>query len=105
MSDNQGNTTAQEKTELKTILNPSIQPIYADHIMQVAMEPSTLKLVLGCRVNNQVVNNATIVLPLNVVLGLQDALKDMFSNPDIQQLILTDFEKNCNQLKERFGKK
>lgn len=92
----------QENTEATTILNPNIQPIYADHILQVAMETNSLKLVLGFRVNNQVVNNATIVLPINVVLGLQDSLNNFFANPDLQKVIIESTENSAQVLKERF---
>ena len=92
----------QEKQELVTVLNPNLQPIYADNIIQVAMETNALKLVLGYRVNNEVVNNATVVLPINVVLGLQDALNDFFSNPDLQKAILESAENSVKVLKERF---
>ena len=92
----------QEKQELVTILNPNLQPIFADNIIQVAMETNALKLVLGYRVNNEVVNNATVVLPINVVLGLQDALNDFFSNPDLQKAILESAENSVKVLKERF---
>ena len=93
----------QEKQEVVTILNPNLQPIYADHIIQVAMETNALKLVLGYRVNNEVVNNATVVLPMNVVLGLQDALDGFFSNPDLQKAIIESAENSVKVLKERFG--
>lgn len=92
----------QEKQELVTVLNPNLQPIYADNIIQVAMETNALKLVLGYRVNNEVVNNATVVLPIKVVLGLQDALNDFFSNPDLQKAILESAENSVKVLKERF---
>lgn len=94
----------QEKKEVKTILNPNVQPIYADHILQVAMETNALKLVLGYRVNNEVVNHATVVLPLNVVLALQDALGSLFSNPALQKAILDSAENSVKVLKDRFEK-
>ena len=92
----------QEKTEVLTVLNPNLQPIYADHILQVAMETNGLKLVLGYRVNNEVVNNATVVMPMNVVLGLQDALNAFFSNPELQRAIVEGAENSTKTLKERF---
>ncbi|UUS61796.1 MULTISPECIES: hypothetical protein [unclassified Acinetobacter] len=92
----------QEKTEVLTVLNPNLQPIYADHILQVAMETNGLKLVLGYRVNNEVVNNATVVMPMNVVLGLQDALNAFFSNPELQRAIVESAENSTKTLKERF---
>jgi hypothetical protein len=92
----------QEKQGVVTILNPNLQPIYADNIIQVAMETNALKLVLGYRVNNEVVNNATVVLPINVVLGLQDALNDFFSNPDLQKAIIESAENSVKVLKGRF---
>ncbi|GEM_PF-4777025 len=94
----------QEKQEVVTILNPNLQPIYADHILQVAMETNALKLVLGYRVNNEVVNNATVVLPMNVVLGLKDALDGFFANPDLQKAILESAENSVKVLKDRFEK-
>ena len=90
----------QEKTEVLTVLNPNLQPIYADHILQVAMETNGLKLVLGYRVNNEVVNNATVVMPMNVVLGLQDALNAFFSNPELQRAIVESAENSTKTLKE-----
>ena len=92
----------QETTEVLTVLNPNLQPIYADHILQVAMETNGLKLVLGYRVNNEVVNNATVVMPMNVVLGLQDALNAFFSNPELQRAIVESAENSTKTLKERF---
>ncbi|RYL22139.1 hypothetical protein [Acinetobacter piscicola] len=92
----------QEKVEATTNLNPNIQPIYADHILQIAMETNALKLVLGFRVNNQVVNNATIVLPMNVVIALQDSLNSFFANPDLQKVIIESAESSTQALKERF---
>ncbi|QTD63146.1 hypothetical protein J4G46_07205 [Acinetobacter towneri] len=92
----------QENHEVVTLLNPNLQPIYADHVLQVAMEPNGLKLVLGYRVNNEVVNNATLVMPMNVVLGLQDALNNFFSNPDLQKMVVDSMENSVNILKKRF---
>ena len=92
----------QEKVETTTNLNPNIQPIYADHILQIAMETNALKLVLGFRVNNQVVNNATIVLPMNVVIALQDSLNSFFANPDLQKVIIESADSSTQALKERF---
>lgn len=92
----------QEKHEVVNILKPDLQPIYSDHIIQVAMETNGLKLVLGFRLNNEVVNNATIVLPMNVVLGLQDALNGFFSNQDLQKAVIESAENSVKSLKERF---
>lgn len=94
----------QEKQEVITILNPNLQPIYADHILQIAMETNALKLVLGYRVNNEVLNNATVVLPMNVVLGLKDALDGFFANPELQKAIIESAENSVKDLKERFDK-
>ncbi|EEY78938.1 hypothetical protein HMPREF0012_01807 [Acinetobacter calcoaceticus RUH2202] len=92
----------QEHNELKTIINPNVQPTYADHVLQVAMETNGLKLVLGYRVNNEVIHNATVVMPMNVVFGLQDALNGFFSNADFQKVILESSENSIKSLKERF---
>lgn len=92
----------QEQKEVLTVLNPNLQPIYADHILQVAMETNSLKLVLGYRVNNEVVNNATVVMPMHVVLGLQDALNGFFSNQELQKAIIESAENSTKTLKERF---
>lgn len=92
----------QEQKEVLTVLNPNLQPIYADHILQVAMETNSLKLVLGYRVNNEVVNNATVVMPMHVVLGLQDALNSFFSNQELQKAIIESAENSTKTLKERF---
>ncbi|WP_053579975.1 hypothetical protein [Acinetobacter sp. TTH0-4] len=94
----------QENKEIVTLLNPNAQHIYADHILQVAMETNALKLVLGCRVNNEVVNNAVVILPMNVVLALQDALSGLFANPALQKAILESAENSVKVLKERFEK-
>lgn len=92
----------QEQNELQTIINPNVQPTYADHVLQVAMETNGLKLVLGYRVNNEVIHNATVVMPMNVVFGLQDALNGFFSNADFQKVILESSENSIKSLKERF---
>jgi len=86
-------------------LNPNIQPIYADQILQVALEPNGAKLVLGYRVNNQVVNNAVVFLPMNVLFSLQDTLKDFFDNKEMQKIILNSAENSVKTLEERFNKK
>ncbi len=104
MSKDQVKIIQENGKETTTILNPSVQPIYADHILQVAMEPNALKLVLGYRVNNQVVNNSTIVLPMHVVLALQDALDGIFSNPELQKAIIDGAENSVKVLKQRFEK-
>ncbi|QHI28998.1 hypothetical protein AhaeINNSZ174_05705 [Acinetobacter haemolyticus] len=104
MSKEQAKINQENDKEPTTILNPNVQPIYADHILQVAMEPNALKLVLGYRVNNQVINNSTIVLPMHVVLALQDALDGIFSNPELQKAIINGAEKSVQVLKKRFEK-
>ncbi len=98
-------TIIEETKEAVTIMNPNVQPIYADHILQVAMETNGLKLVLGYRVNNEIVNHATVVMPMNVVFGLQDALNGFFSNPELQKIILESAENSVNTLKERLQPK
>lgn len=98
-------TIIEEKREAVAIMNPNVQPIYADHILQVAMETNGLKLVLGYRVNNEIVNHATVVMPMNVVLGLQDALNGFFSNPELQKVILESAENSVKTLKNRLQPK
>jgi len=93
-----------EKNDLLTRINPNLQPTYADHVLQVAMETNGLKLVLGYRVNNEVIHNATVVMPMNVVFGLQDALNGFFSNTEFQKVILESSENSIKTLKERFEK-
>ncbi|MDN5638163.1 MAG: hypothetical protein L0G48_08450 [Staphylococcus equorum] len=91
-----------EKKEVVNIQNINLQPIYADHVIQVAMETNALKLVLGYRINNEIVNNAVVILPMNAVLGLQDALNGFFANPDLQKAILESAENSVKVLEERF---
>lgn len=91
----------EENKNAVTIMNPNVQPIYADNILQVAMETNGLKLVLGYRVNNEIINHATVVMPMNVVLALNDALNGFFSNPELQKVILESAETSLKTLKER----
>lgn len=91
-----------EEAKTVTTLNPHLQPIYADHIIKLAMDTNSLKMVLGYRVNNEVVNNATVVLPMNVLFKLQDALNGFFSDPNLQQAILESAEEYAKGLKDRF---
>lgn len=83
-------------------LNPDVQPIYADQVLQVALETNAVKLVLGYRVNNQVVNNAVVVLPMPVMFALQDTLKNFFSNEEIQKVMLDSAENSVKVLQDRF---
>lgn len=83
-------------------LNPSVNPIYADQILQVALETNTVKLVLGYRVNNQVVNNAVVVMPMPVMFALQDTLKDFFNNKEMQKVMLESAENAVKVLQDRF---
>ena len=101
---NHGNIKAQEAdTTLNPLtLNPNIQPIYSDQIIQVALETNGVKLILGYRVNNQVIQNGVVVLPINVLFGLQDTLKNFFSNKDMQKLMLESAENSIQELKVRF---
>lgn len=84
-------------------LNQNVQPIYADQILQVALETNGVKLVLGYRVNNQVVNNAVVILPMHVLFGLQDTLKNFFSDKEMQKIMLDSAGNSVKTLQERFS--
>lgn len=85
-----------------TQLNLGVQPIYADQVIQVAMENNAVKVLLGHRLNNIVVHTATIVLPTTAFLTLTDTLENIFDNKELQQKIIEDTEKSQKALKERF---
>lgn len=95
----------EETKQVVTVTNPNVLPIYADHILQVAMETTGLKLVLGYRVNNEIINHATVVMPMSVVLSLQDALNGFFSDPELQKVILESAENAVKALKGRLQPK
>ena len=83
-------------------LNKNVQPVYADQILQVALETNGVKLVLGYRVNNQVMNNAVVVLPMHVLFELQDTLKNFFSDKEMQKIILDSAANSVKILEDRF---
>lgn len=91
-----------EEPKMTTTLNSDLQPIYADHIIRLAMDTNSLKLVLGYRLNNEIINNATVVLPMDVLFKLQDALNSFFSDPKLQQAMLESTEEYGRSLKDRF---
>lgn len=88
---------------VKANVNPNLHPIFADHIIQIAAEPNAVKLILGCRVNNQIINNAIVILPIDVVFSLQDALVNLFNNPDLQKIIIDTAENSTKALQNRFN--
>ncbi|MDC4331859.1 hypothetical protein NQ649_12795 [Acinetobacter baumannii] len=89
---------------INTQFNPSLQPIYADQVFQIAIENNIVKLMLGHKVNqNTAVHSATVALPMSGLLSLIDTLNNIFDNPDFRNNYIQDVEKLTQDLKQRFN--
>ncbi|MCI3877703.1 hypothetical protein [Acinetobacter higginsii] len=84
-------------------INENIPPIYADEILQLALETNNVKIVLGYRINERTIQSGVLVLPLTSIIGLRSSLNSFFASQEMKESVQNSMRKNIEALEHVFN--
>lgn len=66
-----------KKDSVEVKLSPSIQPVYSDDLIKVALHEGVAKIFLGQYINgDELYHNSTITIPVQTLLSLKELMND-----------------------------